>query len=119
MAKSERKSWDRVRAIGNALVLSLPHHQTEARELAFEVQNIAKDMLYQLARGVHENPPADTVLGKRFSDRVYTIMYQHRDDRLDYKHDFKPGVQLWKANIGGQDAVIIIGAQGQAITEEF
>lgn len=71
------------------------------------------------ARSVRSNPPEGVALGKRFSDRVYGIQYKHRDDGKDYQHPFKAGVQLWKANIGGHDAVVILGAHGQPITEEF
>lgn len=120
MAKSERAAWQVVLATQQAVLRALPHHETELREAAFQTINVAKEMLFQLGRGVHENPPTDGVsLGKRFSDRAIAIQYKHRDDKLDYSHDFKPGVELWKARMGGQDAVVIIGAHGQPITEEF
>lgn len=140
--RSELEAWQHVEnimvqlvALGKKIANSGDTRGDSVRVFAANVMSVAGKMMNQLDEGMHvnparsfrrnpalvvwPNPPHDIVLGKRFSDRVYEIRYKHRDDSLDYKHTFKAGVELWKANVGGNNAVIIIGAHGQNITEEF
>lgn len=119
MAKSERAAWQKVLGYAQALDGNFPKG-SEIQRIGADLSKVAKDMLFQLSRGVHENPPEpDVKLHKCFSERVYGIQYKHDDDGRDYQHPFKPGVQLWKATIDGQDAVVMVGKRGQQITGEF
>ena len=86
MALSEASAWRRVEALGRELQASRAKGVSAAGR---ELHATAVEMLGQLRRGGHANPPGDVM-----SERVYSLAYRHQDDGRDYKHDFGPGVRM-------------------------
>lgn len=106
-------------------------------ESAHRLQWLAEKMRVQVASGFHRNPallvglnppgrmrrnplPGTSVRAdEQISDRVYELAYRHAEDGLDYKHEFKAGVELWTVTMGKARCVVLSGTNGQDLWQDF
>ncbi len=95
---------------------------SHAATLLAELQGVARSLLGQVAKGVHTNPGL-VVYGvanprgrQRMSRRTYALEYQHSKDRAAYRHDFKPGVEMWSLKDGD---ILLTHSGGLNLWQEF
>lgn len=90
---------------------------------------LAVEMLVQVKEGFHENPPlliwpnpgkSVTVrLDEQLSRRAYELAYKHREDGLDYNHDFTSGVAVWTGTVGRKRCVLLERPDGRELWADF
>jgi hypothetical protein len=99
---SEAAAWEAM--LGFLDQLDQPGLRGQQRLALDRARGVAVDMLAQVRRGVHANPPviiwpnpgaSDVIqFNQVLSERAYAMSYRHIDDRKDYEHDFAAGVRV-------------------------
>lgn len=98
---SERGAWHKVQQACSRL-RTMTALSMDQRALVQDIENVTNAMIQQLALGIHANPASIPLLGRdrnriggeRMSNRVLAVEYQHQEDGKEYRHDFRPGVQM-------------------------
>lgn len=136
--RSEREAWEDVAEAARQLQINYgTWTPARARKVLDNIMNLAQGMKAQVDSGVHTNPrglrrnPALVVwpnpgsaLGitfdKLLSRRAYSLAYKHAADRLDYQHDFDPGVDVVTAlTDAGQRVVVLTARDGRELWADF
>lgn len=100
---SESSAWKYVAEEMRIIRQMLDNNSIRAAEERLRgILQVAESMLAQVRAGVHKNPATIPLLGRdrnriggeRMSNRVLAVEYQHKEDGKEYRHDFRPGVQM-------------------------
>jgi hypothetical protein len=121
--RSERVAWQQVRE-GVKRILQLTVKEADrfaaVRDVAWQLDSLAADMLDQVRRGVHANPPLviygnPPKGGELMSRRVYAVEYKHAGDGEDYRHDCGAGVNMYAVGKG----ILLQRPDGKPLSREF
>lgn len=132
---SEMRAWGEVYGHAEDIrrMVTGPAGRIDVARLALAAEDLislAMEMQSQLQRGMHENPglviwpnPGSMMaitFDKLLSRRAIALQYKHVADKLDYQHDFDPGVDVITAETdNGQKVVVLSARDGRELWADF
>lgn len=138
--QSESRAWEAVNNLADRVLKRMTRMGIDSHDDAWrDVVNIltrSSEMLDQLGRGVHTNPPLVLVtnppsdrhkfVGMRItlvgqlSQDVHSVAYTHIDDGVDYRHDFERRTDLLAGETpSGQRVLVLLNPDGMAVWDRF
>lgn len=123
---SETRAWQMVQQEAENARYALSIKYLGGADTALDkLIRLAGNMLEQLQRSVHANPPLivwgnppDSAESHLMSKRVYAIEYRHVDDDEDYRHPFAAGVSMFAHGKHGQQ-VTLYRPDGKPLSRDF
>lgn len=143
MERSEYTAWHTVANLTRRLSAMLrdvvngeadPLRIENARDAVANLNTLAYDMLAQLDRGIHRNPPLvlftnpPRTVGRPqrvqvmgcLSHDIHSVAYTHCEDGQSYKHDFEQPTDLLAAETeDGKRVLVIRNPHGLAVWGDY
>ena len=136
-AESERSMWRGVQSAARTIQKLLDKPSRNAHVIRYEASAIerwASEMLAQLDRGIHRNPPLvlftnpPRTVGRPqrvqvmgcLSHDIHSVAYTHCEDGQSYKHDFEQPTDLLAAETeDGKRVLVIRNPHGLAVWGDY